>query len=138
LQATIAGFNWLQDVSNAHHHIGTSFKGCSMAAASSLHHQACCRLDVLQRLACAGSAMGRFTSTGWLCRALEEHGVVSYGEVTRHTLGRSGQRLVDTLLIVSQTGSAWHPSLQKHLPAAGSARFVVAGWCCPSDLKTDL
>lgn len=50
-------------------------------------------------------------STGWLCRALEEHGVVSYGEVTRHTLGRSGQRLVDTLLIVSQTGAAWRPKL---------------------------
>ena len=32
---------------------------------------------------------------------------MSYGEVTRHTLGRSGQRLVDTLLIVSQTGAAW-------------------------------
>lgn len=40
------------------------------------------------------------------CRSLEEHGVVSYGEVTRHTLGRGGQRLVDTLLIISQTGAA--------------------------------
>lgn len=39
------------------------------------------------------------------CRHLEEHGVVSYGEVTRHTLGRSGQRLVDSLLIISQTGT---------------------------------
>lgn len=37
-------------------------------------------------------------------RHLEEHGVVSYGEVTRHTLGPTGQRLVDTLLIISQTG----------------------------------
>ena len=37
-------------------------------------------------------------------RHLEEHGVVSYGEVTRHTLGRGGQRLVDALLLISQIG----------------------------------
>ena len=60
----------------------------------------------LQPSACAPSVTSRLNSTGWVCRALEEHGVVSYGEVTRHTLGRSGQRLVDTLLIVSQTGAA--------------------------------
>ena len=57
------------------------------------------------------------------CRALEEHGVVSYGEVTRHTLGRSGQRLVDTLLIVSQTGAALHPM--------SPARLLRAPLCSP-------
>ena len=30
---------------------------------------------------------------------------MSYGEVTRATLGRGGQKLVDTLLIISQTGA---------------------------------
>ena len=77
-----------------------------------------CSITRLAAASCAGRSTRVFSalhahlagtsdSTGWLCRALEEHGVVSYGEVTRHTLGRSGQRLVDTLLIVSQTGAAW-------------------------------
>lgn len=56
-----------------------------------------------------------------ICRALEEHGVVSYGEVTRHTLGRSGQRLVDTLLIISQTGAiSSEPDRTRSLPACRS------------------
>ena len=37
-------------------------------------------------------------------RALEHEDVVSYGEVTLATLGPGGQRLVEVLLIVSQTG----------------------------------
>ena len=78
-----------------------------------LNSQPCCMLlayccsgaDAFQA-SCALKHAARQRATFWPCRALEEHGVVSYGEVTRHTLGRSGQRLVDTLLIISQTGAA--------------------------------
>ena len=37
-------------------------------------------------------------------RALEHEDVVSYGEVVQATLGGGGQRLVEALLIISQTG----------------------------------
>eukprot|EP01025_Chloroclados_australasicus_P021905 TRINITY_DN22838_c0_g2_i2.p1 TRINITY_DN22838_c0_g2~~TRINITY_DN22838_c0_g2_i2.p1 ORF type:complete len:437 (+),score=36.36 TRINITY_DN22838_c0_g2_i2:160-1470(+) len=37
-------------------------------------------------------------------RALSDKGVISYSEVALHTLGPKGQKLVETLLVVSQTG----------------------------------
>ena len=54
-----------------------------------------------------------------LCRALEHEDVVSYGEVTRATLGTLGQRLVEVLLIISQAGAApalWPTNCNTKIP----------------------
>ena len=39
------------------------------------------------------------------CRKLEHRGIVSFSEVARATLGPVGQRVVETLLVLSQTGA---------------------------------
>jgi len=58
--------------------------------------------------------------------------VVSYGEVVQATLGGGGQRLVEALLIISQTGELTPGTLQAH------SEYLISEVCWLHSLEVEL